>query len=72
MSDSEATPAAEVAADEHIAPAPRVSIQILHSADFCAQNDLVGAQPILLRQFRRVQRADHHRLHGHFARIFRF
>src|ERR1019366_327650 len=46
--------------------------QILHAADFCAENDLVGAQSVLLGQLRRAERADDDRFHGDFAGVFRF
>ena len=45
--------------------------QILYAADLRAQNDLVRPQPELFGQLRRIQRAHHHRFHGHFARVFR-
>jgi hypothetical protein len=45
--------------------------QVLHAADFRAQDDLLRAQPILLGQFRRVERAHHDRFHRDFARVFR-
>ncbi len=45
--------------------------QVLYAAHLRAQNDLVGAQAELLGQLCRIQRAHHHRFHGHFARIFR-
>ena len=45
--------------------------QVLHSADFGAQNDLIAAQSVFLRQAGGIQRAHHHGFHGHFARVFR-
>ncbi len=45
--------------------------QILHAADFRAENNLVGAQAVFFRQRGGVQRAHHHRFHGHFAGVFR-
>src|SRR5450759_1716662 len=46
--------------------------QILHAADFRAEDDLVGAQSVLLGQLRRAERAYDDRFHGDFAGVFRF
>src|SRR6202022_3636478 len=45
--------------------------QVLHPADFRAQDDLVGAQAAFLRQLSGVKRTDYHGFHGYFAGIFR-
>src|SRR5260221_1075903 len=45
--------------------------QILHAADFRAEDDLVGAQSVLLGQFRRSERAYDNRFHRDFAGVFR-
>ena len=46
--------------------------QILHPADFRAQDNLVRPQSILFGQLRRIQGADDHGFHGYFPRLLRF
>ncbi len=46
--------------------------EILHAADFRAQNNLLGTPAEFLREVGGVQRAHYHRFHGNFASILRF
>ena len=46
--------------------------QILHAADFGAEDDLIGAQAVLLGEGSGIQRAYDHRFHRDFACVFRF
>ena len=46
--------------------------QILHAADFRAENDLIGAQAALFGELSRIQRAHDHRFHCDFSGVFRF
>ena len=45
--------------------------QILHTRDFCGQNDAIVRQPAFLSQLGRAHRAFHHGVHGDVARIAR-
>ncbi len=45
--------------------------QILHAADFCAEDNLIATQSVFFRQLGGVQRAYHHGFHGHVASVFR-
>ena len=44
--------------------------QVLHAADFRAEDDLVGTQAVLFRERGGVQRAHDHGFHGDFAGVF--
>ena len=46
--------------------------QVLHSADFGAENNLIGPQSVFLRQAGGIQRAHYHGFHGDFARVLGF
>ena len=44
--------------------------EVLHAADFGAEDDLVATQAVLFGERRRVQRAHDHCFHGDFAGVF--